>query len=183
LLSSAQRLLALASHIAQQLSRVWRIWILHGVPAEASIGVAAFRQRLGELGYVEGQNSIIEYRWSDQMDRLPSFAEALTELKVDVIIAGDSTRAEAVKQATRESPIVAVFTDDPVAAGLIDSLGHPGANVHGTRTFCSRNEREATGAKGFERHEVQDVNRTKADIGRTLMRRPPYTVLAFFVSE
>ena len=122
---------------AQQPSRVWQIGILHGVPAEASVAVRAFRQRLGELGYVEGQNSIIEYRWSDQMDLIPALAAALTELKVDVIVAGDGTRAKAAKQATREIPIVvAVFTDDPVAAGLVDSLGHPGGNVTGLALFA-----------------------------------------------
>jgi putative ABC transport system substrate-binding protein len=113
----------------------------------ASLGVSAFRQRLGKLGYIEGQNSIIDYRWSDQMDRLPALAAALTELKVDVIVAGDGTRAKAAEQATREIPmVVAVFTDDPVAAGLIDSLGHPGGQHHGTCIFRSRNEREAAGA-------------------------------------
>jgi len=120
------------SALAQQPGRVWRIGILHGVPPEASIGVAAFRQRLGELGYVEGQNSTIEYRWSDQADRLPLLAAALTEMKVDIIVVGDGTTAKAAKQATREIPIVAaVFTDDPIAAGLAVSLGHPGGNVTG----------------------------------------------------
>jgi putative tryptophan/tyrosine transport system substrate-binding protein len=122
---------------AQQHSRSWRIGIVHGVPAEASIGVAAFRERLAQLGYVEGQNSIIDYRWSDQMDRLPSLAAALIELNVDVIVAGDGTRAKIARQATRDIPIVtAVFTDDPVAAGLIDSLGHPGGNVTGLALFA-----------------------------------------------
>src|SRR6185437_3417406 len=57
------------SALAQHPGRVWRIGLLHGVPSEASIGYAAFRKRLGELGYVEGQNSTIDYRWSDQADR------------------------------------------------------------------------------------------------------------------
>jgi ABC-type uncharacterized transport system substrate-binding protein len=118
--------------IAQQASRVWRIGILHGVPKEASLGVAAFRQRLSKLGYVEGQNSLIEYRWSDQLDDLPSLAAALTEMKVDVILTGDGARAMAAKQATREIPI----TDDPVAAGLVSSLGHPGGNVTGLALFA-----------------------------------------------
>jgi putative tryptophan/tyrosine transport system substrate-binding protein len=124
------------SALAQQPGRVWRIGILHGVPPEASIGVAAFRQRLGELGYLEGQNATIEYRWSDQADRLPLLAAALTEMKVDIIVVGDGTTAKAAKQATREIPIVAaVFTDDPVAAGLAVSLGHPG--VTGISLFAS----------------------------------------------
>jgi len=125
------------SALAQQPGRVWRIGILHGVPPEASIGVAAFRQRLGELGYVEGQNSTIEYRWSDQADRLPLLAAALTEMKVDIIVVGDGTTAKAAKQATREIPIVAaVFTEDPVAGGLAGSLAHPGENVTGFSIFA-----------------------------------------------
>jgi putative ABC transport system substrate-binding protein len=136
LLGGAAAISPLAAR-AQPPSRVWRIGILHGVPAEASLGVSAFRQRLSDLGYTEGQNSIIEYRWSDQMDGVPALAAALTELKVDVIVAGDGTRAKAAKQATREIPIVvAAFTDDPVAAGLIASLGHPGGNVTGLALFA-----------------------------------------------
>src|SRR5262249_8391383 len=104
------------SALAQQPSRVWRIGILHGVPQEASGGVAAFRQRLGELGYLEGQNTTIEYRWSDQADRLPLLTAALTDMKVDIIVVGDGTTATAAKQGTREIPIVAAaFTHHPVA--------------------------------------------------------------------
>jgi len=118
--------------IAQQPSHVWRIGVLHGVPKEASLGVAAFRRRLGELGYVEGQNFIIEYRWSEQMDDLYTLAAALTELKVDIIVAGEGTRAKVAKQATREIPIVAAaLTEDPVVAGLAGSLANPGDNVTG----------------------------------------------------
>jgi putative tryptophan/tyrosine transport system substrate-binding protein len=128
---------------AQQPSRIWRIGILHGIPSEVSMGVAAFRKRLSELGYVEGQNSIIDYRWSDQMDRLLSLAAALTELKVDVIVAGDGTRAKVARQSTREIPIVAAaFTDDPVAAGLVDTLGHPGGNVTGISLFAPEMSRK-----------------------------------------
>jgi len=124
------------SALAQQPHRVWRIGILHGLPQD-STGVAAFRQRLSELGYLEGQNTAIEYRWSDQADRLSLLAAALTEMKVDIIVVGDGTTAKAAKQATREIPIVAaVFTDDPVAAGLAVSLGHPGGNVTGISLFA-----------------------------------------------
>jgi len=125
------------SALAQHPGRVWRIGLLHGVPPEASIGFAAFRKRLGELGYIEGQNSTIEYRWSDQADRLPLLAAALIEMKVDIIVVGDGTTAKAARQATQEIPIVvAVFTDDPVAAGLAVSLGHPGGNVTGVSLFA-----------------------------------------------
>ena len=122
---------------AQQPDRVRRIGVLHGVPKEASLGFAAFRQRLGELGYVAGQNCFIEYRWSDQIESRFSLAVALTELKVDIIVAGEATSAKVAKQATRESPIVtAAFTEDPVAAGLAGSLAHPGENVTGFSIFA-----------------------------------------------
>jgi len=123
---------------AQQPGRIWRIGILHGLPPEVSIGFAAFRERLGQLGYVvDGQNVILDYRWADQMDRLASLAAALAEMKVDVIVTSDGTRAKAAKQATREIPIVvAVFTDDPVASGLIESLRHPGGNITGLALFA-----------------------------------------------
>jgi len=123
--------------LAQQPAGVRRIGILHGVPKEASVGVAAFRHRLSQLGYVEGQNSVIEYRWSDQTDDLPSLAAALIEMKVDVIVAGDGSRAMAAKQATQEIPIVvAALTDDPVAPGLVGNLGQPGGNVAGLALFA-----------------------------------------------
>jgi len=90
--------------IAQQPSHVWRIGVLQGMPKEASIGFAAFRQQLGALGYVEGQNCIIEYRWSEQMDDLNTLTAALTKLKVDIIVAGDGTRAKVAKRATSSAP-------------------------------------------------------------------------------
>jgi putative tryptophan/tyrosine transport system substrate-binding protein len=73
---------------AQQPNRVWRVGILHGVPKEASVGVAAFRHRLSELGYVEGQNSVIEYRWSDQTDEgsKPADLPFGQPTKIDLII-------------------------------------------------------------------------------------------------
>src|SRR5689334_21612522 len=83
---------------AQQPGRIWRIGILHGLPPEVSTGFAAFRQRLGQLGYVDGQNIIVDYRWADQVDRLASLAAALAEMKVDIIVVSDGTRAKAAKQ-------------------------------------------------------------------------------------
>jgi len=82
------------------------------------MGVAAFRQRLSELGYLEGQNTTIDYRWSDQADRLPLLAAAQTERKVHIIVVGDGTTDKAAKIATREIPIVAaVFTDTLLPQG------------------------------------------------------------------
>jgi putative tryptophan/tyrosine transport system substrate-binding protein len=123
---------------AQQPHRVRRVGVLHFIPEQASLGFAAFRKKLGELGYVVGQNIAIEYRWSDQAQRLSALAAELLGLKMDVIVAGEETTATAVKQAAKDIPIVtAVFGVDPVAAGLVDSLSHPGGNVTGLSTLSS----------------------------------------------
>jgi putative ABC transport system substrate-binding protein len=106
------------------------------VPERTSTGFAAFKKKLGELGYVEGRNTTFEYRWSDQGQRLPDLASELMGLKPDVIVTGDTTTAVVAKQATKDIPIVAaVFTEDPIAAGLVDSLRRPGGSVTGTYLF------------------------------------------------
>src|SRR5215471_1085720 len=117
---------------AEQPNRIWRVGMLHVVPDQASLGFTAFRKKLAEFGYVEGQNIVFEYRWSDQMQRLPAFAAELRDLKMDVIVTADATATLVAKQATKDIPIVAaVFTEDPVAAGLVESLRRPGGNVTG----------------------------------------------------
>jgi putative tryptophan/tyrosine transport system substrate-binding protein len=117
---------------AQQPDQVRRVGVLHVIPDQASLGFPAFRKKLGELGYVEGRNIAIEYRWSDQPQRLTALAAELTGLKMDVIVTADTTATLVAKQATRAIPIVAaVFTEDPVATGLVDSLGRPGGNLTG----------------------------------------------------
>jgi putative tryptophan/tyrosine transport system substrate-binding protein len=89
------------------------------------------RQGLGDLGYVEGQNIVVEYRPSDHADRLPSFAAELVALKVEVIVASGSLAVRAAQQATRSIPIVMTGSSDPVGTGFVASLGHPGANITG----------------------------------------------------
>lgn len=91
-----------------------------------------FRQRLRELGWVEGQNIIIDYRFAEyRYDRLPDLAAELVQLGVDIIVAPATPAAVAAKNATGTIPIVMVGVGDPVASGLIDSLAHPGGNVTG----------------------------------------------------
>jgi putative tryptophan/tyrosine transport system substrate-binding protein len=117
---------------AQQPHRVRRVGVLHFIPEQASLGFAAFRKKLGELGYVVGQNIAIEYRWSDQAQRLPALAVELIGLRTGVLVTGDMTTTFAAEQITKDIPIVAaVLNGDPVAAGLADSFRRPGGNVTG----------------------------------------------------
>jgi len=98
-----------------------------------STRIDSFRQRLRELGYVEGQDIAIEYRSAEgKLDRLPDLAVELVGLKVDVLVsAGGNSATGALKQATTLIPIVMTFGSDPVAAGFVISLARPGGNVTG----------------------------------------------------
>jgi putative ABC transport system substrate-binding protein len=117
---------------AQQTGKMPRIGILNNGSAALYSRTNAFLQGLRELGYIEGQNLGIEFRFADwQLDRLPALAAELVALKVDVIVAGATPAARAAKQATSTIPIVAVAMGDPVADELVASLGSPGGNVTG----------------------------------------------------
>ena len=117
---------------AQQPARIPRIGILIGSSASNySARVEAFRRRLRELGYVEGKNIFIEYRYAEgKLERLPDLAAELVGLKVDVIV----TTGQAVlvaKKASPTLPIVFGAAADPVGAGLVSSLARPGGNITG----------------------------------------------------
>ncbi len=101
-------------------------------PAEVAFLLDAFRQGLRDLGYVEGQNIAIEYRFAEgRPERLPALAADLVRLKVDVIVTGAPPTPEAAKQVTSTIPVVFTVGGDPVAEGLVASLARPGGNITG----------------------------------------------------
>ena len=120
---------------AQQPKKVPRIGYLSSFdPASESTRSEAIRLALRELGYIEGQNIAIEYRYAEgKLDRLPELAAELVRLKVDIIVvAGGDRVIRAAKNATKTIPIVMVGAGvDPVEAGLVESLARPGGNVTG----------------------------------------------------
>jgi putative ABC transport system substrate-binding protein len=119
---------------AQQSGRVYRVGYL-STPTRESVehGLAAFLRTLRELGWIEGQNLIIEYRWAEgNVERLPALAAELVRRKVDVIVAPAGSAALAAKNATSSIPIVMIFASDPVEMGLVASLRRPGGNITGT---------------------------------------------------
>jgi putative ABC transport system substrate-binding protein len=118
---------------AQQPTKVLRIGFLDASTASGSaVLVNAFRQELSKLGWIEGKNITIEYRFAEQKsERLPELAADLVRLKVDLIVVTATAPALAAKSATATIPIVMVNPGDPVGAGLVASLARPGGNVTG----------------------------------------------------
>jgi len=118
---------------AQQTTIIPRIGFLGASSASFySARIETFRQGLRELGYVEGKNIAIEYRFADgKDDRLPELAAELVSLKVDIIVTIPATPASAAKNVTKTIPIVFVAAGDPVGTGLVDSLARPGGNLTG----------------------------------------------------
>jgi putative ABC transport system substrate-binding protein len=115
----------------QQTGTVPRIGYLGSGTAAPGL-LEAFRQGLRELGWVEGQNILIEYRYAEgQYDRLPGLADELVRLRVDVIAASPTPAALAAKNATETIPIVGISFDNPVQHGLVARLARPGGNVTG----------------------------------------------------
>ena len=131
-------LLALCVEVeAQQPPKVPRIgWLAGGFPSSSSglsnPNIEWFLQGLKELGYVEGKNIVIEYRWADgKRERLFDLAAELVGLKVDVIVTRNTPATLAAKKATTTIPIIMVGPGDPVRLGLVDSLARPGGNITG----------------------------------------------------
>jgi putative ABC transport system substrate-binding protein len=117
--------------VAQPAAKVARLAYLGNDPTASPHLLEAFRQGLRDLGYVEGRNVVIDYRFAEgRFERLPAFAAELVALKVDVILAGTVLIALAAKQA-KTIPIVFLAVADPVGSGLVASLARPGGNVTG----------------------------------------------------
>jgi ABC-type uncharacterized transport system substrate-binding protein len=131
---------------AQQGTKVWRIGHLGYAHTTAARELEAFRQRLRDLGYVEGKNLVIESRLADSsFERLSALAAELVSLKVDVIAAYGNQTMVALKRATQTIPIVMITSGDAVGAGLVSSLARPGGNVTGLSNLA-----EGLSAKWFE---------------------------------
>lgn len=124
---------------AQQPTKIPRIGYLSAAtPARESARSEAIRLALRDLGYIEGQNIATEYRYlEEKVDRAPELAAELVRLKVDIIVvAGGTSQVQAAKNATKTIPIVMTGGgDDPVEAGLIESLARPGGNITGLTTL------------------------------------------------
>ena len=119
---------------APQAGRVYRVGYL-SAPSRESVAqsVDAFLRRLRELGWVEGENLVVEFRWAEgKVDRLPELAADLVRRKVDVIVAPAGSAVLAAKNATSSIPIVMIFPNDPVQSGFVASLARPGGNITGT---------------------------------------------------
>src|SRR5215472_3357352 len=131
---------------AQQAKKVPRIGFLavSGDPNTPGPFVEAFRQGLRDLGYIEGKNILVEYRYPEgNLKRIPSLVSELVQLNVDVLVVVALPAIRAAKQSTKTIPIVMAATVDPVATGLVDSLAHPGGNITG----LTRLTRELSGKR------------------------------------
>jgi len=119
--------------MAAEPEQIRRIGFLStGTPSARSAAVEAFRQGLRDLGYIEGQNVAIEYRYAqDTPERQPALAAELVSLKVDVIVSVGATGTRAAKEATSTIPIVMAQDPDPVGNGFVISLARPGGNITG----------------------------------------------------
>ena len=122
---------------AQPAGKVPRIGILNPAsPSTVSLFHDRLREGLRDLGYVDGQNIVIEYRWAEgKNDRLPDLAAELVRLKVDLIVADGTPGALAAKRATSTIPIVMTSAGDPIGSGLVASLARPGGNITGLSFF------------------------------------------------
>ena len=133
--------------LAQPQGKIWRVGILSPTSASLSSSNAnAFLKRMRELGYIEGRNLVVEWRFADgRLERLPGLAAELVQLKVDVIVVQSSPAISAAQKATTTIPIVMTSAGDPVRSGFVKSLARPGGNITGLSIMSGD-----TGAKLLE---------------------------------
>jgi putative tryptophan/tyrosine transport system substrate-binding protein len=139
-------LLALSLPAEAQQLKIPRIGYASGSgdPNNPGPSVEAFRKWLRDLGYIEGKNILVEYRYSEGVrDRISGLVAELVRLNPDVLVFHDTSAIQAAKQATKTIPIVMVATQDPVATGIVDSLARPGGNITG----LTRLTRELSGKR------------------------------------
>jgi len=123
---------------AQQPAKVAQIGFLGPAPAATYLPrLEALRAGLRDLGYVEGKNIAIEFRWAERVEQLPEMAAELVRMKVDIILASSSTYVETARQATKTIPIVFALHADPVGVGHVASLARPGGNITGLSTLLT----------------------------------------------
>jgi len=158
---------------AQQPAKIPRIGFLVGTTGSAaSTRTEGFRQGLRDLGYVEGKNILIEYRYAEgKLERIPGLVTELLQLKIDLLVVANLVSIQAAKQATDTTPIVMLITADPVELGIVADLARPGGNITGIATLI----RELSGKRlellmevipGMSRVEVLwDVNGSSSAIG------------------
>ena len=127
---------------AQQVGRVYRIGILHVLPPDASLGFEALRQGLRSLGYVDSQNIVLEYRWSERPESLSASVMELLRLKMHVIVTADATTTAAAKLATSDTAIVMASGTE----GLVASVARPGGNITGLTSRVWKNRGKRHGA-------------------------------------
>lgn len=122
---------------AQQQAKIAKIgWLTNRPASSPSSGLEVIRRELRALGYVEGKNIVIEYRYLEgKLERLPTLLDELVRLNVDVILTGTTPAARAAKKATSTIPIVFWTEGDPVVAGLVSNLARPGQNITGFTTI------------------------------------------------
>lgn len=125
---------------AQQQGKVWRVGFLSARSRPVSLDsdeYGGFPQGMRELGYVEGKNLVIDWRYAEgKYERLPELVAELVGLKVDVVVAAGSPVISAAQKAGTTVPIVAVNAQDPVGSGFIKSLAHPGGNITGLSSLA-----------------------------------------------
>jgi putative ABC transport system substrate-binding protein len=164
---------------AQQPAKVWRVgWIWAGRSAGNPTEAAGFRQGLKELGYIEGQNIVVEYRFGEgRTDRVADLVAELVQLRPDVLVALGDLTVRAVKSATTTIPVVSM-TGDPVGAGLVASLARPGDNITGVSMMQG-----AEGLAGKRVELLKDALPAATRIALTFNRDNPANVKSLAQAE